>query len=171
VLVLFQNKYMQYASFHLAVLLSQHSIMFANYNALCFVQKLGAKDTYRTVCAAQCVGTPHALHVTAVVTTAAGTFVVERVGRSTLLAVGGSMIAATMAMLAVLLAAVPTGPALLPVALVLLCVNRVALTCTLQPLAATGRCTVHVQHVFAGVCSSAQCQVHATHMCQLCGLF
>uniref|UniRef100_A0A383VR92 Major facilitator superfamily (MFS) profile domain-containing protein n=1 Tax=Tetradesmus obliquus TaxID=3088 RepID=A0A383VR92_TETOB len=66
-----------------------------------------------------------------------GTFVVERVGRRTLLAVGGSVIAASMALLAVLLAAVPMGPALLPVALVLLCMNRVALTCTLQPLAAT----------------------------------
>lgn len=55
-----------------------------------------------------------------------------------LLVIGGSVIAATMALLAVLLAAVPTGPALLPVVLVLLCVNRVAMTCTLQPLAATG---------------------------------
>jgi ferredoxin-NADP reductase len=70
---------------------------------------------------------------------AAGTFVVERVGRRTLLVVGGSAIAATMA---VLLAAVPMGPALLPVALLLLCINRVVLTCTLQPLAATGTCHV-----------------------------
>lgn len=79
---------------------------------------------------------------------AAGTFVVERVGRRTLLAVGGSIIAASMALLAVLLAAVPMGPALLPVALVLLCVNRVALTCTLQPLAATGDegCQLPVMH-------------------------
>eukprot|EP00882_Tetradesmus_deserticola_P005801 GHRQ01006108.1.p3 GENE.GHRQ01006108.1~~GHRQ01006108.1.p3 ORF type:complete len:295 (+),score=146.36 GHRQ01006108.1:1382-2266(+) len=66
-----------------------------------------------------------------------GTFIVERVGRRTLLAVGGSVIAATMALLALLLAVVPMGPALMPVSLVLLCVNRVALTCTLQPLAAT----------------------------------
>jgi hypothetical protein len=112
-----------------------------------------------TVCAAHIFGTPHALYLAAVVTTAAGTFVVERVGRRTLLAVGGSVIAATMALLAVLLAAVPIGPALLPVALVLLCVNRVALTCTLQPLAATGRCTVRVQHVFMKVSYAARFNV------------
>jgi hypothetical protein len=74
---------------------------------------------------------------------------VERVGRRTLLAVGGSVIAATMALLAMLLAAVPMGPALLPVALVLLCVNRVALTCTLQPLAATGVCCCFLHSLLA----------------------
>ncbi|KAI8473535.1 MAG: general substrate transporter [Monoraphidium minutum] len=76
------------------------------------------------------------------------TFFVERVGRRTLLAAGGATVAATMAALAALLAvALPAGgtgagagapsPAVLPAALALLCINRIALSCTLQPLAAT----------------------------------
>jgi hypothetical protein len=77
----------------------------------------------------------------------AGMFVVERVGRRMLLAVGGAFVAATMAVLAILLALYmpdsagtdgTAGGALLPAVLVLLCINRIALTCTLQPLAATG---------------------------------
>jgi len=75
--------------------------------------------------------------------------VVERVGRRTLLAIGGMTVAATMAALAVLLAVhLPTTSAaaggsdnsrvVLPIALTLLCLHRVALSCTLQPLAATG---------------------------------
>lgn len=74
------------------------------------------------------------------------TFVVERVGRRTLLAAGGATIAASLAALAALLAvhlpaaagAPPPPASVLPAALALLCINRVALSCTLQPLAATG---------------------------------
>jgi hypothetical protein len=80
----------------------------------------------------------------------AGTFLVERVGRRTLLAAGGAVIVTTLTILTALLASQPTAAqasgtsataspsVLLTVALVLLCLNRVALTCTLQPLAATG---------------------------------
>ncbi len=83
-------------------------------------------------------------------------FFVERIGRRTLLATGGGVIVASLAALAALVASLPpaaaaaaAGPVgqdaaasnavLLPAALVLLCVNRVALTCTLQPLAAAGK--------------------------------
>lgn len=63
----------------------------------------------------------------------------EKVRRRTLLAWGGTTVAGSMAALAVLLAVAPADSVLvLAVALALLCVNRVALTCTLQPLAATG---------------------------------
>ncbi|KAF8058939.1 STP5 [Scenedesmus sp. PABB004] len=73
-----------------------------------------------------------------------GSFFVEKVRRRTLLAAGGATVAGSMAALAVLLAAAPprgsgggSSDAVLVAALVLLCVNRVTLTCTLQPLAAT----------------------------------
>ena len=73
----------------------------------------------------------------------------EHVGRRTLLAAGGATIACSMGALAALLAVHAPGTdagggaaaqpqAVLPVAVALLCINRVALSCTLQPLAATG---------------------------------
>lgn len=76
-------------------------------------------------------------------------------GRRTLLALGGSTVAASMAALGLLLAASPAGATspvfpqavLLPVVLVLLCINRVALACTLQPLAVTGACVMSAGQV------------------------
>lgn len=90
-------------------------------------------------------------------------FVVERVGRRTLLAVGGGMIVASLAGLVALVASLPeartggqaagTSSVLLPVAVALLCINRVTLTCTLQPLAAAG------EHVALRLSTTSTCMV------------
>lgn len=83
--------------------------------------------------------------VIGLVTAVIASLFVDRIGRRTLLAIGGSIIVASLATLAVLLAvylpgtvAAPPPPAgLLPVVVALMCVNRAALSCTLQPLAVT----------------------------------
>lgn len=73
------------------------------------------------------------------------TVFVDRLGRRLLLAVGSTLIVSTLTVLTVLLAVYLPGtagastppPALLPLIVTLLCVNRAALSCTLQPLAVT----------------------------------